>query len=115
MRGQGGLQTSRVTFQHSRHLQEAEAKRTQSHDLGSSSHLVGSIDPISGRRALRSQQASSLVQSQRFNRDTEPPGCFGRTQKRSGRTHKSPLRLLIANLMKVAPGARSTGYSYLLS
>lgn len=100
---QGKLHTLRVTFQHSRHMAEAKAERTKGHDLGRSNHLVGTIESVSGRGAVGIHQASLLIQSQGFGRDTEPLGCFGSAQASSGRTHESPLCLLTVIVMTVAP------------
>ena len=70
------LQTFVVTFQHSRHLGKAKTQRTEGHNLISSNHLVGTIEPVSGRRAGWSEQASLLIKTQGFGRDAKPPGRF---------------------------------------
>jgi hypothetical protein len=76
VRSQREPQTVWVTFQHSRHLGETEAQGTEGHNLVGSSHLVGTIETVSGRRASWGEQASFLIETQGFGRDAKPTSCF---------------------------------------
>ena len=71
-----GFKTLRIAGQYSCHLSEAEAKRAQRHDLRGSTHLVSTIDPISGRRASWAYQFPLFIEAEGFGRNAKLRGRF---------------------------------------